>query len=112
MALSLKTYHKTCKQKEDKSIRAYYDRFTLATLSVPCHEKVLITGTFTQELLPSPLSKKMQGIVPKTKDELKYQVEKYLRQIEGEERKEAKLRVVENKYFKHEEAGSCSSPNH
>ena len=53
-----------CKQKEGESIRAYYDRFTLATLNVPGHEEFLVTGTFAQGLLPDPVSKKMQGTIP------------------------------------------------
>ncbi|CAI9264115.1 unnamed protein product [Lactuca saligna] len=35
-----------CKQKEGDYIRAYYDWFTLATLSVPGHEEILVTGAF------------------------------------------------------------------
>lgn len=54
----------------------------------------------------------MQKIVPNTRDELKYQVEKYLKQIEGEERKEANLKFVASAYLKQEEARSLSSPNH
>ena len=57
------------------------------TLSVPGHEEFLVTGAFAQGLLPGPLSRKLQGTMPKSRDELKYRVEKYLRQIEGEKRK-------------------------
>lgn len=74
--------------------------FTLATLSVPGHEEFLVTGAFAQGQLHNPLSKKMQGAVPKTRDEHKYKVEKYLRQIEGEKRMEANLKVVANAYIK------------
>lgn len=68
-----------CKQREVKSIRAYYNRFTLTMLSIPGHEEFLVTGTFAQGLYPDPLSKKIQGTVPKTRDKLKYKVAKYLR---------------------------------
>nr|KAJ0211899.1 hypothetical protein LSAT_V11C400157740 [Lactuca sativa] len=95
-----------CKQREGESIREYYDRFTLATLNVPGHEEFLVTGTFAQGLLSGPLSKKMQGTVPKSRDELKFRVEKYMRQIEGEERKEANIKVIANAYAKQEETVS------
>ena len=58
-------------------------------MSVPDLEEFLVTGAFAQGLLSGLLSKKMQGIVLKSRDELKYRVEKYLRQNEGEERKKA-----------------------
>lgn len=58
---------------------------------VPGNEEFLVTGAFTQGLLPCPLSKKMLAMVPQSRDEIKYRVEKYLRQIEGEERKENNL---------------------
>lgn len=61
-----------CKQKEGESIWAYYNRFTLVTLNVPGHEEFLVTSTFTQDLLPDPLSKKMLGKLPQSRDELKY----------------------------------------
>ena len=61
----------------------------MTTLNVLGHEEFLVTGAFTQGLLSVPLSKKMQGTVPYSRDELKCRVEKYLRQIEGDERKEA-----------------------
>lgn len=76
-----------CKQKEGDSIWAYYDIFTLERLYISVHDEFLVTGTFTQGLLPNHLSKKMQGMIPQSRDELKYRVEKYLRQIECEERK-------------------------
>ena len=56
------------KQKEGEFIRAYYDQFTLTTLSVPGHEEFLVTGAFAQGLLPSPLSRKMQGTVSISRD--------------------------------------------
>nr|KAJ0227046.1 hypothetical protein LSAT_V11C100019440 [Lactuca sativa] len=73
-----------CKQKEGESIRVYYDIFTLATLNILGHDEFLVTGAFAQGLLPGPLSKKMQEMVPQSRDELK--------QIESEERKEANLK--------------------
>ncbi|CAI9287287.1 unnamed protein product [Lactuca saligna] len=90
------------RQKEGESIRAYYDRFTLATLSDPGHEEFLVTSTFAQGLLTGPLSGKMQGTIPKSRDELKYRVEKYFRLIKGEEHKQANLKVVLNAYHKQE----------
>ena len=66
-------------EKGGKSIRAYYDKFTLATLDVPDHKEFHITGAFAQHLLIVLLSKKMQGMVPQSGDELKYRVNKYLR---------------------------------
>ena len=69
----------TCKQKEGESVRAYHDRFTLVTLSIPGHEEFLVTGAFTQGLLPGPMSRKMQGTMQKYRYKLKYRVEKYLR---------------------------------
>nr|KAJ0198857.1 hypothetical protein LSAT_V11C600334800 [Lactuca sativa] len=62
-----------CKQREGESIRDYYDRFTLATLNVPGHEEFVVIGAFTQGLLPGPLSKKMQRIVPRSKDKITFQ---------------------------------------
>lgn len=52
------------KQKEEESIRAYYDRFTSATLNVPGHKEFFVTSAFTQGLLLGPLAKKIQGAVP------------------------------------------------
>nr|KAJ0228135.1 hypothetical protein LSAT_V11C100010040 [Lactuca sativa] len=40
----------------------------------------------------------MKGMVPHSRDKLKYRGEKYLRQIEGDETKEANLKVVANTY--------------
>lgn len=100
------------KQKEGESIRMYYDRFTLTTLSIPGDEEFLVTGAFSKGLLPGSLSRKMQGIVPKSRDELEYRVEKYLRKIEGEERKQANLKVVANVYLKQESTDSHSRHNH
>nr|KAJ0190532.1 hypothetical protein LSAT_V11C800446390 [Lactuca sativa] len=84
-------------EKGGKSIRAYYDKFTLATLDVPDHKEFHITGAFAQHLLIVLLSKKMQGMVPQSGDELKYR-------IESEERKEGNLKAVVNKYINHEDA--------
>lgn len=89
-----------CKQKSGESIRDYYDQFTLATLNVTGHEEFLVTGASAQGLLPGPLSRKMQGIVPRSRDELKFFLEKYLPQIGGEERNEANLKVLANGYLK------------
>lgn len=75
-------------------------------LNVPGYEEFLVTSAFTQWLLPDPLSNKMQGTVPWSRDELKYRVEKYLTKIEGEEKKEANLKVVPSVYTKEEEASS------
>ncbi|KAL7602771.1 hypothetical protein Lser_V15G16809 [Lactuca serriola] len=102
----------SCKQKEGESIRVYNERFTLVTLSVPGHEVFLVTCAFTKGLLPGPLSRKMQGTVPKSRDELKYRVEKYPKKIEGEERKEANLKVVANAYLKQESDDSHSHHSH
>lgn len=101
-----------CKQKEGESIRVYYDRFMLAMLNVSGHEEFLVTGIFSQGLFLVPLSKKMQGTVSQSRDGIKYIVEKYLRKIEGEERKEAKLKVFTNAYIKIEEATSHSNNGH
>nr|KAJ0195476.1 hypothetical protein LSAT_V11C700368730 [Lactuca sativa] len=60
----------------------------------------------------SPLSRKMQGTVPKSRDEVKYRVEKYLRKIEGEERKEANLKFVLKAYLKQESVDSHSRHSH
>nr|KAJ0221700.1 hypothetical protein LSAT_V11C200066500 [Lactuca sativa] len=68
-----------CKQKKGESIRAYYDRFNPATLSIPDHKEYLVTGAFDQGLLPGPLSRKTHRTMPKSRDALKYRVEKYLR---------------------------------
>lgn len=76
-----------CKQKEGETIRAYYDRFTLGTQYVPDPKEFFVTNAFAQGLLLGPLSKKMQGMVPQLRDELKYKVKKYLWKFEGEERK-------------------------
>lgn len=92
-------------------IRAYYDRFTSATLNVPGHEEFLVNGAFAYGPLHDPLSKKMQGMAPQSIDELKYSVKKYLWQIKGEEWKEANLKVVANAYIKQEEVNSHISPN-
>lgn len=54
----------------------------------------------------------MQGMVPQLRDELKYRVEKYLRKIGGEERKEANLKAIANAYRKQEEAVSRPSIGH
>nr|KAJ0185445.1 hypothetical protein LSAT_V11C900463730 [Lactuca sativa] len=81
----------SCKEKEGESIRAYYDWFTHATLSVP------VTGAFAQGLLPG--LRKMQGTMPKSRDEIKYR-------IEGEEHKQANLKVVANAYLKQESTDS------
>ena len=54
----------------------------------------------------------MQGTVPKSRDELKYRVEKYLRQIEGEERKQAKLKAIANAYLKQESSNSHYRHSH
>ena len=51
----------------------------------------------------------MQGTSPRSRDELKFHVEKYMKQIEGEERKEANLKAVANTYIKQEEATSQPS---
>ena len=48
-----------CKKKEVESIRAYYDRFTIAMLNIQGHEEFLFTNAFAQGLFPGPLSKKM-----------------------------------------------------
>ncbi|KAL7594930.1 hypothetical protein Lser_V15G30230 [Lactuca serriola] len=101
-----------CKQKEGESIQAYYDRFTLVTLSVPSYKEILVTAAFAQELLPGPLLRKIQGTVPKSRDKLKYRVEKYLRKIEEEERKQANLKVVANAYLKQESVGSHYRDSH
>ncbi|XP_023734606.1 uncharacterized protein LOC111882474 [Lactuca sativa] len=79
------------KQREGESTRSYYNRLTLATLNVPGHEEFLVTGAFAQGLLLGPLSKNMQGIVPRSREKLKFRVEKYLIKIEGEEQKEAHI---------------------
>lgn len=101
-----------CKQKEGESIREYYARFTLATLSMLGHEQFLVIGAFAQGLLSSHLSKKMQGIVPKTRDKLKYRVERYLRQFDGEEQKEENIKAVAKAYIKQEEVDTHSSSHH
>ncbi|KAL4565021.1 hypothetical protein LXL04_029103 [Taraxacum kok-saghyz] len=49
------------KQKEDESVHAYYDRFTIANLGVAGYADYLVIDVFTQGLLPGPLSKKIQG---------------------------------------------------
>ncbi|KAL7589191.1 hypothetical protein Lser_V15G38099 [Lactuca serriola] len=98
-----------CKQKEEESIRDYYGQFTLATLNVPGHEEFLVTGAFARGLLPGHLSRKMQGTIPRSRDELKFCVDKYSRQFEEEERKEANLKVVANTYLKQEETVSQPS---
>lgn len=90
----------SCKQKEGDSIRAYSDRFMLAALNVPVHKEFLVIGAFVQGLLLELLSKNMYGTVPQLREEIKYRVEKYLWQIEGEERKETNLKVVANVYIK------------
>ena len=59
------------KKKKGESILTYYDRFTLATLNVQGHGEFLVTGAFSQGLLPNPLSKKMQGTVPPKVDKEK-----------------------------------------
>lgn len=51
-------------------------------------------------------------MVPQSRDKLKYKVEKYLQQIEGEEGKEANLKVVANAYIKQEQANSHVNSNH
>nr|KAJ0195688.1 hypothetical protein LSAT_V11C700352310 [Lactuca sativa] len=61
-----------CKKKEGDFIQAYYNRFNLATLSIPGHEELLVIVAFAQGLLPGPLSRKIQDTVPKSRDELKY----------------------------------------
>lgn len=101
-----------CKQKEGDYIRPYYDRFMLEILNVPVHEELLVFGTFAQRLLPDPLSKKMKGTVPQSRDKIKYRVKKYLRQIEGDGRKEANLKAVTNTYIKHEVENSHVGPSH
>nr|KAJ0218292.1 hypothetical protein LSAT_V11C300102610 [Lactuca sativa] len=88
-----------CKQKGE----------SIPTLNVPGHEEFLVTAAFAQGLLPGPLSRKMQGTVSRSIDELNFCVEKYLRQIDGEERKEANLKVVGNTYLKQEETVSQPS---
>nr|KAJ0194369.1 hypothetical protein LSAT_V11C800447410 [Lactuca sativa] len=80
--------------------------------SVPGHEEFLVTGTFAQGLLLGPLSRKMQGTEPNSRDELTYRVEKYLRKIKGEERKQANLNVVVNAYLKQESADSHYCHSH
>ena len=52
------------------------------------------------------MSKKMQGTVQQSRDELKYRFDTYFRQIEGEKRKEANLKAITNAYIKQEEANS------
>ena len=54
----------------------------------------------------------MKEIVPKSRDELKYRVEKYLRQIKGKELKEANIKVVANGYLKQESIDSQSYHSH
>lgn len=54
----------------------------------------------------------MQGTIPQSRDKLKYKVEKYLRKIEGEERKEANLKSVANAYIKQEEVVSQHNNDH
>lgn len=50
--------------------------------------------------------------MPKSRDKLKYRVEKYLMQIKGEERKEANLKAVLNAYLKQELVDSYSRHSH
>lgn len=83
-------------------------------LNVPSHEQFQVIGAFPQGLFPDPPSNKMQGMEPRSRDELKYMIEKYLRQIKGEERKEANLKAIVNTYIRQEEENSrpVQSPNH
>lgn len=90
----------------------YYDRFTLATQNILGHEEFLVTDAFVQCLLHGSLSKKMQGMVPQSRDELKYRVKKYLREVEGEEREEANIKDLANAYIKQEEAVSRPNAGH
>lgn len=80
-------------------------------LNILGHEEFPVTGPFAQGLLPSPFSKKMQEMVPQSRDELKYRVKKCLRQIKGEERKEANLKAIANTYIKQEEEISNANSN-
>ena len=50
--------------------------------------------------------------IPKSRDELKYRVEKYVRHIEGEERILENLKAVANDYLKQESTDSYSCHNH
>lgn len=78
----------------------------------PSREEFLVTSAFAQGLLLGPMSIKMQGTMPKSRDELKYMVEKYLLQIEVEERKQANSKDVVNTYLKQESVDSYSRHNH
>lgn len=101
-----------CKQKKGESLRAYYNIFTLETLNIMIYKEFHGTGAFAQIFHPVPPSKKMQGTISRSRDELEYKVKKYLRQIDGEERKETNLKVVVNAYIKHEEPVSRPNTGH
>lgn len=51
-------------------------------------------------------------MVTQSRYERKYKVEKYLRQIKGEERKEANLNIVASAYIKQEELASRPNTVH
>ena len=50
--------------------------------------------------------------MPKSRDKIKSRFEIYLRQIEGEEHKQANLKVVANTYLKQESASSHNRHSH
>lgn len=81
-------------------------------LNVLGHKEFLVTGALAQGLLPIHLPKDTQGMVPQSGDELKYRVEKYLKQVKGGERKEANLKAIANVYIKQEEPVSCPNTLH
>ena len=82
-----------CKQTEGETVREYLTRFTSATLDVSGHDEGLITSTFTWGRLSGPLLRH-HGKKPQTRIELKENVERYLRQEEGEVYKQAYLNAM------------------